>query len=323
LKKIISVFIVGAFSISLLTQPVWAETRPKCDGEFDTQAVHAEVVDSYCFGGEVLIDSEVEIAVPKSGHVVEVSWLSALHENYEMQEVKIENLNNKIIVSSDPSVVSIFYSEQGSSGSYPLDLVDSGCSNSSRSNLGNDFPLGLDWWYNTVGQPSYHSQYRVRGAFATWERQTNRCGIPFKQNSLITNFKGLTDSPESMGGNPPPYLGLCPVSRQYDGLNVIGWGKLPTGVVAYTCVTKQYGTNVIDGDIRFSTDFNWFDSATEEGCSRAYDLGDIATHEVGHLIGLGHAADLSDQVMDPDARGCNFRNRKLAKGDLLSLDANY
>lgn len=323
MKKLFFIVILGAFTISLLTQPAGAESRHKCDGTFDTQEVHAEVVDSHCFGGEVLVDSQVEIAIPEPGHVLEVSWLNAAQQNDEMQEVRIENLNNRILVSSDLSVVSIFSPQTDSNASYALDLVDSGCSNSSRSNLGNKFPLGLDWYYNKTGEPTYHSQYRVRGAFSTWERQANRCGIAFKPNSLQTTFMGVTSNPEAMGGNPPTYGALCSIYREFDELNVIGWGKLPIGVVAATCVTRKYGTSLIEGDIRFSTDYNWYDSATDGDCSSAYDLGDIATHETGHLIGLGHAAESSDQVMDPNARGCNFRNRKLAKGDFLSLDANY
>ena len=117
-------------------------------------------------------------------------------------------------------------------------------------------------------------------------------------------------------------IALCSSTREIDGLNVIGWGHLPVGVVAATCLTTIPG-GVKESDIRFSTDYNWFTQYSSTGCSNAWDLGDIATHEIGHMIGLGHSVAGTDQVMNPYAYSCNYANRKLAKGDLVSLSHFY
>ena len=44
----------------------------------------------------------------------------------------------------------------------------------------------------------------------------------------------------------------------------------------------------MESDIFFNTAFPW--STTEAGASGRYDVGSIALHEIGHLLGLSHSA---------------------------------
>ena len=304
-----------------------AQNIHDCAGSFESSTAHAEVVDVNCHDGVVAIDGNIGVAVPEQGITLRVSWIVDAARTAGEDSVLVNHLGSQVIVSNfdgkeSPSAVSKSNNISGSA-SYPLNTSDTGCKNDSHSSDLYIFPTGVNWYYNPIGEPSTLSLTRIGNGFSTWKSETNRCGISPKGNNLVSVYKGTTTSPEAMGGNPPPdQIALCASTREIDGLNVIGWGHLPEGVVAATCLTSIPG-GVKESDIRFSTDYNWFTQYAATGCSKAWDLGDIATHEIGHMIGMGHSASGTDQVMNPYAYSCNYVNRKLAKGDLLSLNHFY
>lgn len=312
--------------LGMLPGPSFAKSVHSCTGEFNTEILESKVVDFECTGGVVIIDGNTKVNVPEVGHVLDVSWISAKNA-VSKKEVTVSHFGSSLTISqrkltqvTEPSNPMMSNSLKGS---YQRNLYDTGCDNSSYSLDKSIFPFGVEWFYNPTSEPAStpNAIYRIGGAFATWKAESNRCGLSAGTNRFSSTYLGRTASPESMGGNPPPNeLALCAPSRQIDGKNVIGWGLLPSGVIAATCLDYNLSTAVRDSDIRFSTLFNWYADATSDNCQSAYDLGDIATHEVGHMIGLGHSEPGTDQVMNPNAFGCNFWNRKLAKGDLTGFE---
>jgi len=74
--------------------------------------------------------------------------------------------------------------------------------------------------------------------------------------------------------------------------NAITFGDYPTeGVIAVTTVWYNPATKVIvEFDVEFDTDWTWGDAALD---SAKMDLQNIATHELGHGVGL---ADVYDSV---------------------------
>ena len=77
-----------------------------------------------------------------------------------------------------------------------------------------------------------------------------------------------------------------------DYKNAITFGNYPTaGVIAVTAVWYNPATKaIVEFDVMFDTDWTWGDAALD---SAKMDLQNIATHELGHGVGL---ADVYDSV---------------------------
>ena len=69
------------------------------------------------------------------------------------------------------------------------------------------------------------------------------------------------------------------------------WGRTGGSTIAVT-YTWQWSNGEIESDVLFNTRLPWFKAASEgDGCyesQAAYDVHNIATHEFGHVYGLGH-----------------------------------
>lgn len=82
------------------------------------------------------------------------------------------------------------------------------------------------------------------------------------------------------------YLGVDS-SAQYgipNFQNAIAFGNYPTnGVIAVTSVWYNRAKQIVEFDMMFDTDFVWGDVDTTPG---VMDLQNIATHELGHAVGL-------------------------------------
>ncbi|MEI8231515.1 MAG: matrixin family metalloprotease [Actinomycetes bacterium] len=327
MKFFLFLVLLTSISTAIGSASSQAQNLHECDGTFSSSLEHIEAVDINCQAGELLVDDRITIEVPDLGQSLSVRWILDGTLSGIEDSVLVSHFGPEVLVSNFDETgapqAPLSLSNISGLGSYPVNSTDTGCQNDSHSSDLYRFPTGVSWYYNSIGEPASLSLTRIGNGFTTWKNETNRCGIAPKGNNLVTTYRGTTTSPEAMGGNPPPdQIALCSSTREIDGLNVIGWGHLPAGVVAATCLTTIPG-GVKESDIRFSTDYNWFTQYSSTGCSNAWDLGDIATHEIGHMIGLGHSVAGTDQVMNPYAYSCNYANRKLAKGDLLSLSHFY
>ncbi|HZI92682.1 MAG TPA: matrixin family metalloprotease [Patescibacteria group bacterium] len=94
--------------------------------------------------------------------------------------------------------------------------------------------------------------------------------------------------------------------------------------------TGQTGTcggvsmvRVTDADIAFNLSFNYTtaaETAAEGGCSSEIYLESVTTHEVGHVIGLGHSS-VSAALMAPTVAYCD--NKQLNSDDTAGRNALY
>lgn len=130
-------------------------------------------------------------------------------------------------------------------------------------------------------------QNAVGRAFATWE------AVPTA--SIAFQFAGFTAT--------EPF--------EDDDVSVVGFVHEPDmervlGATGY--VIDAFTGEIIESDIFFNSVFAWSVSAAGE--SNAYDLQSVATHEIGHLLGLAHSA-LGETELRPGGR------RVLASGAVM------
>ncbi len=99
----------------------------------------------------------------------------------------------------------------------------------------------------------------IQPAFYEWDFHTGF--------SLVN---GVISAPDAVWGN-------------YDGVNLLTFGDYSQdGVIAVTKTWYTRAGQILDFDIMFDTDFAW----ATNGSGDKMDLQNIATHEIGHGIGL-------------------------------------
>lgn len=160
----------------------------------------------------------------------------------------------------------------------------------------------------------------VEAAISTVTSARNKCGLT-DRTGLSARFLSVTDREAGIDKK-----GRC-VKR--DGVSVWDAGELPPDMVAVTCswaVTPPGGGpgDLIEADVRFNTRYYRFTDRPDEHCDNAYDIQAIATHEAGHIFGLGHVgAGHENLTMYTNSFACSTRARTLGKGDVMGLRALY
>ena len=100
-------------------------------------------------------------------------------------------------------------------------------------------------------------------------------------------------------------------------------GKVCTGSCLAATLTGYYtGNTIYDADIYTNTRYDYTSSRETDGCSGEYDIDGIMTHEVGHVIGLGHSS-VAGATMYPSVSSCNYNNRTLEADDIAGKNDLY
>jgi len=135
-------------------------------------------------------------------------------------------------------------------------------------------------------------------AFDTWDAQEHPAGTFFTQVNNAADAK-ITVAWQAMDGTG---------------------GALASASIQYNPATKS----IVHVDIRFDSGDSW-SVLTNESCTitgTSFDIQNVATHEIGHSVGLGHASDVLLTMYQYASPGETLK-RSLGFGDQRGLDKLY
>ena len=159
-------------------------------------------------------------------------------------------------------------------------------------------PSGISWRWSAAGSDDVEDgsdALAVARAFASWEAAPGSRAAFFREvDTLSRDWAG------------PTHLVL------FDEDGSTGWFPPSAGVVALTPLS--YATSdgrILDADVIF----NGRDYAfSTDGTPGSFDIQDVATHEIGHLLGLDHVP-LPDASLWPWVAAGEWRHRSPSSDD--------
>lgn len=180
-----------------------------------------------------------------------------------------------------------------------------------------------NWYVGDGGMPAGLSRTDAKWAFYdaidNITDSSNNCGYT-DQVGARSNFLAGTAREASINSNSG-----C---GDDDGLSVWDAGDLKDSHVAYTCswhwAILGAANDLREADVRFNTHDHDFTNVVRSNCSNKYDLRSVATHEAGHVFGLGHVGSGHENLtMYTNSFKCQTTARTLGKGDVLGLRKLY
>ncbi len=119
----------------------------------------------------------------------------------------------------------------------------------------------------------------------------------------------------------------CLSNRAYPVLNSVNqmdFGPLPPGALANT-VTFFFSdtpTQTVECDMRFNSALNWY-TGTGTPAANQFDWWSVATHEMGHCLGLDHEDSVSPPPVMRTTLPSGMVMRQLTADDIAGRNAIY
>jgi hypothetical protein len=106
-----------------------------------------------------------------------------------------------------------------------------------------------------------------------------------------------------------------------DSVNLVMFRNASNGSAIATTYVWSNGTGILDADVVFwDAGFRFY--AGGSGCSVGFYIEDIATHEFGHALGLGHSST-AGATMSPSVGYCSTDLRTLHADDIAGVQTLY
>ncbi|MGW6520484.1 matrixin family metalloprotease [Streptomyces sp. NPDC054962] len=197
------------------------------------------------------------------------------------------------------------------------------CADGAYSTAGRKEYDTYEWFIGDGPLPGRLSHAEGRRAFedaiATITTSRNDCGY---DDTVTAKARFLSST-----GNEAGIDGAARCTRR-DGLSVWDAGDIGGEAVATTCSWSRPVPDgpeeLLEADVRFNTHDFPFTNRPSGACTHAYDIRSVATHEAGHVFGLGHSgAGHENLTMYANSFACSTDARTLGKGDVLGLRSLY
>jgi hypothetical protein len=106
-----------------------------------------------------------------------------------------------------------------------------------------------------------------------------------------------------------------------DAVNLVIFRNASSGSTIATTYYWYNSSGLLDADIVFwDAGFDFFSGSS--GCSGGFYIEDVAAHEFGHALGLGHT-NVSGATMYPSISYCSTGPRSLHADDIAGVEALY
>ena len=148
----------------------------------------------------------------------------------------------------------------------------------------------------------------------------NDGSIPGDKAAAIGAIRDSFKAWDAVSGTDSDYFtvnGTGGASRPaFDRNNTVGWVKIvPRSVLAAAWVWVDGSGNVVEADVFYNAFHKWGVFTVCDEQSR-YEVGNVGTHEFGHVVGLDHLSDPNAfATMYPSAAKGEVRKQTLTTGD--------
>ncbi len=277
-------------------------------------------LDQVSSGRSITVDG-IEIDVPDPGVGV---GASETHPDGSTTDIRVTtDLSGHVSVTRDaPSVSTIGPALASTVGAVTPALL-SACSDPKYNRTGSSWRTTFHWSFKANSTPS---SLLVNGTtIADVERVLKHAvgNITHERNDCDradhVSARAIYDGNTNLG----THIGTDAACHRTDGHNVVAFGDLPPSTLGFTC-WWFIGSRTIEADTVLNKQ-NFTFALTATDCTNAYILEDVATHEFGHVFGLGHVNQdkHANLTMSPQIYACDPSDETLGWGDMLGLESLY
>ncbi|RME04395.1 MAG: hypothetical protein D6805_03195 [Planctomycetota bacterium] len=171
----------------------------------------------------------------------------------------------------------------------------------------------VDYTIHSAGSddiPDKSEEVAIRLAFQAWNNVSS-AQIQFQEDPTYSQVSDI--SAKKSDGTTPIHLVI------FDENNATGLFSPGSTIVALTPVLSNSNGEILDADIVFNgRDHNF----STDGKANTFDVQSIATHEIGHFLGLDHSANRT-ATMYPFSRPNEYHLRSLSLDDVAGVNALY
>jgi hypothetical protein len=108
----------------------------------------------------------------------------------------------------------------------------------------------------------------------------------------------------------------------FNSVNQIDFGRLPEGVLAQTVFFSNAPDQTLECDLRFNSTVNWY-TGTDTPAADQFDWWSVATHEMGHCLGLDHEDGVNPPPVMRTALSPGTVVRQLTPDDVAGRNSIY
>ena len=268
-------------------------------------------------GAISLADLASRVAVPPPGHGVAMTAVTTTGEGLEL-----------ILETDQAGVTRVVDHEALAERALALDGVAASpgaCRDSKHAEIGFKWVGAWEWRFRASSTPlgvgKAAAEAQLRAAVRSITSARNDCDLPDRVNARA-RYLGRT--PRRPGVRSDAGCGIR------DGHNVVGFGALPAFIAGLTCTTYTVPSRgrgrAIESDVLLNKRLGW--AMRRVNCSRSDNeaiLRSIATHEFGHVFGLGHVREAAhgNLTMSEQIGSCDDSAFTLGRGDILGLERLY